>query len=81
MFSWALIGAVRPSACQTVYSAVVLWGYDDDGNDDDDVIFKEDYQHDVMPFTIKKKMSARTQRHSEDGLLSRDDDKQRYTCS
>ena len=63
MFSWALIGAVRPSACQTVYSAVVLCDYDDDGNDDDDVIFEEDYQHDVgeddqhdvMSFTIKKR--------------------------
>ena len=55
MFSWALIGAVRPSACQTVYSAVVLCDYDDDGNDDDDVIFEEDNQHDVMSFTIKKR--------------------------
>ena len=55
MFSWALIGAVRPSACQTVYSAVVLCDYDDDGNDDDDVIFEADDQHDVMSFTIKKR--------------------------
>ena len=60
MFSWALIGAVSPSACQTVYSAVVLCDYDDDGNDDDDVIFEEDDQHDVMSFTIKKDVSEDT---------------------
>ena len=58
MFSWALIGAVRPSACQTVYSAVVLCDYDDDDyviSEDYDADIGEDDQHDVMSFTIKKR--------------------------